>query len=253
MKKILLMLATGLAGFALSSGYALAQVAIDQNRAMAGGVTPGDTPGFPVTISIPGSYKLTSNLVVPAGLSGIVIAASDVSLDLNGFSVTGTGTCTSAALGNVTCSDPAGGGIVAAGADQRRATIANGSVGGFGDCLRAAYQSRVHDIDLHDCEVGLYVPMGSRVTRVGVGLSRYGAVVYGAVVQDLSITTTVTAVNTNTSVFTGLNVNGAAVGFATYYGASPSTLYQSQLNSVTSPFAGTPKSMGNNLCNGATC
>ena len=35
---------------------------IDQNKALAGSVTPGDTPGFPVTISQPGSYRLSGNL-----------------------------------------------------------------------------------------------------------------------------------------------------------------------------------------------
>ena len=32
---------------------------INQARALAGGVTPGDTPGFPVTVSQSGSYRLT--------------------------------------------------------------------------------------------------------------------------------------------------------------------------------------------------
>src|SRR5438046_162421 len=34
-------------------------VEINQARALAGGVTRGDAPGFPVTISQPGSYRLT--------------------------------------------------------------------------------------------------------------------------------------------------------------------------------------------------
>jgi hypothetical protein len=66
-------------------------VLIDQNRALAGDVTPGDAPGFPVTISQPGSYKLSSNLAVPANTDGIVIAADHVTLDLNGFRVAGGG------------------------------------------------------------------------------------------------------------------------------------------------------------------
>ena len=33
-------------------------VLIDQSRALAGNVTPGDTAGFPITISQPGSYRL---------------------------------------------------------------------------------------------------------------------------------------------------------------------------------------------------
>jgi hypothetical protein len=41
-------------------------VLIDQNRALAGNVTPGDNPGFPVTLSLPGSYRLSGNLTAPA-------------------------------------------------------------------------------------------------------------------------------------------------------------------------------------------
>ncbi len=48
--------------------------------------------GFPHTISEPGSYKLTSNLQVPpTAAGGILITASDVTLDLNGFQILGPG------------------------------------------------------------------------------------------------------------------------------------------------------------------
>ena len=53
---------------AAMSGSALAidgVILIDQNKALAGNVTPGDAPGFPVTITLPGSYRLSSNLIVP--------------------------------------------------------------------------------------------------------------------------------------------------------------------------------------------
>ena len=35
---------------------------INQAQAQAGDTTPGDGQGFPITISKPGSYRLTSNL-----------------------------------------------------------------------------------------------------------------------------------------------------------------------------------------------
>lgn len=74
------------------AGSGWAQVIIDQNRALAGNVTPGDTPGFPVTITQPGHYVLKSNLTVPAGnFTGVKIAAPNVTLDLNGFSIIGSG------------------------------------------------------------------------------------------------------------------------------------------------------------------
>jgi hypothetical protein len=66
-------------------------VLIDQNHALAGNVTPGDAPGFPVTISVPGSYRLAGNLTVPAGMDGIQISANNVTVDLNGFQITGPG------------------------------------------------------------------------------------------------------------------------------------------------------------------
>ena len=52
-----------LAGAALLGGISMPTwavdgvILIDQNKALAGNVTPGDTPGFPVTISLPGSYR----------------------------------------------------------------------------------------------------------------------------------------------------------------------------------------------------
>jgi hypothetical protein len=65
-------------------------ILIDQNKALAGNVTLGDTPGFPVSITQSGSYRLDSNLLAPAGANGIEITASNVTIDLNGFSIIGT-------------------------------------------------------------------------------------------------------------------------------------------------------------------
>jgi len=64
-------------------------IEINQARALAGGLTPGDDPGFPVTISLSGSYRLTSDLNVPLDTDGIVTQgdAFQVTLDLNGFTI----------------------------------------------------------------------------------------------------------------------------------------------------------------------
>lgn len=126
-------LATGvLALLALTAaGQALAQATIDQNKALAGNVTPGDMPGFPITLSVPGSYKLTGNLVVPGGLNGIEITSDNVTLDLNGFRIAGSGSCTrDQASYVVTCSSPSAYGIVVT-AGGVTGTVRNGSVQGF--------------------------------------------------------------------------------------------------------------------------
>lgn len=78
-------------GLALASA-ASAQVVITQASALAGGVSAGDAPGFPVTLSETGSYVLGSNLY-PPGVSAIQITGSNVSLDLKGFTIDGGGRC----------------------------------------------------------------------------------------------------------------------------------------------------------------
>jgi hypothetical protein len=73
---------------------ALAQngvVQINQSTVAAAGGNR-NTNGFPFIISQPGSYQLTGNLTVPAGVDGIGIAASNVTLDLNGFTINVLGT-----------------------------------------------------------------------------------------------------------------------------------------------------------------
>jgi hypothetical protein len=55
-------------------------------------VDPGTTPGNQNAVRVitqPGSYYLTGNITVPAGKSGVVFAARNVTLDLNGFTITG--------------------------------------------------------------------------------------------------------------------------------------------------------------------
>lgn len=66
-------------------------ITIDQAKALAGNVTPGDAPGFPVTITQPGSYRLAGNLTVAdINLGAIHIqSAGEVTLDLGGFVIKG--------------------------------------------------------------------------------------------------------------------------------------------------------------------
>ena len=75
-------------GFAASHSLASdGRIEINQVRALAGGITPADGPGFPVQLSEPGSYLLTSDLVVPTGNVGIELHADEIHLDLGGFAI----------------------------------------------------------------------------------------------------------------------------------------------------------------------
>jgi parallel beta helix pectate lyase-like protein len=113
--------AFALAACVCASVPAYAQKLITQAKVTAGNFTPGDTPGFPLTISVRGSYKLTSNLVVPStNTIGVHITADNVTLDLNGFGIFGPGGVAAVNAGH---------GIYAV---QSNITISNGSVRGVG-------------------------------------------------------------------------------------------------------------------------
>ena len=59
------------------------------------GCFPGDASGYPITISSPGSYVLTSNLVSGLENTNIIrITSNNVTIDMNGFSIIGPRTCT---------------------------------------------------------------------------------------------------------------------------------------------------------------
>jgi hypothetical protein len=119
--------AVALLGFCTT---AFAQIAIDHNKALSGGVSPGDGAGYPITINQPGHYVLKSNLLVPAGLNGVEITASNVTLDLNGYSVIGPGSCSYQSF-VVTCTGGAANAGIVAGGSTSNTTLRNGAVMGF--------------------------------------------------------------------------------------------------------------------------
>ncbi len=150
-------------------------VSIDQNSVQSGGVTPDDTPGFPVTISQSGSYRLAGNLNVnDLNTTAIQITADFVTLDLNGFSIVGPAVCTT---GTSTTCPAAGTGVgVLAGTGQgpvpRGVRIRNGSVRGMG---------------LIGIELTGSVSVVERVTvdsNAGGGMIVAGAVIQSAATQN---------------------------------------------------------------------
>ncbi len=151
--------------FAASSAFA--QITIDQNKAMAGGITPGDTPGFPINISQPGHYKLMGNLNAPAGVAGIEILVEGVTLDLNGFAIRAPGTCTrNTTTRIVTCPhyDPQSPGIRSYSADT---VVRNGLVRGFGG-TGIFMSDRGHVDDLRVSHNGGYGLAISQASATGI-------------------------------------------------------------------------------------
>src|SRR5262249_26630230 len=123
---------------------ARAQVIINQGKALMGNVTPGDAAGFPVTLSQPGSYVLTSTLTVSnANTHAIDITVDDVTVDLNGFVIQGPTVCIGSG-GSVSCSPRGRGKGVNGG---RGTVVINGHVRGMGHRgLSLGQRSRVEHV-----------------------------------------------------------------------------------------------------------
>jgi len=181
-------------GFLAAAAHATdGVIEINQAKAMAGGVTPGDSPGFPVTISVGGSYRLTSNLDVAAGgqgtpenLGGIVVQAGAapkaVDIDLNGFVLLGPVTCTFGM--NLSCSaNESGSGIGIQDSSQGPLAVHDGTIQGFaGNGIQGApfvnATKRIWNLDLRWNDVGasVYYGRAENVTSSqnrGIGVYAY--------------------------------------------------------------------------------
>ena len=129
------------------------EILITQVKANAGNITPGDSPGFPITLSRPGTYKLAGNLTVPANKDGISITSYDVTLDLNGFRIHGFSVANNGIVGT-----------------WHSATIRNGLVALFkfnGIYLTGDYHV-VEDMRIVGNTSGIVVPGNSTLIRGNV-------------------------------------------------------------------------------------
>ncbi|MEM0982712.1 MAG: right-handed parallel beta-helix repeat-containing protein [Planctomycetota bacterium] len=106
--------------------------------------TPGDSNSV-FRITQPGSYYLTGNVVAAADQSGIVIIAPDVTLDLNGFLVSG----------------PAGSAVEGIDSSQQRVHVMNGFVRGFTDGV---------DLSARGCTVESLTVTGASSNGIDMGI-----------------------------------------------------------------------------------
>ncbi|MDJ0789132.1 MAG: hypothetical protein QNK05_20180 [Myxococcota bacterium] len=123
--------------------------------------------GFPVVLSQPGSYLLTSDLQVPQGDGGIRLLTSDISLDLGGFRISGPSGCDA---GQGECAEEL---ISAATGQGDRVTLRNGTVRGSSEsCIELDDLAHVTGLLVLDCgKRGIDVGDRSLVTDNRVSLT----------------------------------------------------------------------------------
>jgi parallel beta-helix repeat protein len=124
--------------------------------------------GFPYTISQLGSYRLTSNLIIDsAGTTAIRVTASNVTVDLNGFVISGVTVCSGSPVTG--CAPPGAGrgidGETAGGGGVRNGVVRG--MGGEGIALGPA--GRVEDVRVvSNGGRGVVVGVSSRVSDASV-------------------------------------------------------------------------------------
>ena len=160
--KVLVTLIFALSAFWGTSSFASdGALEINQACAVNGGCFAGDEAGFPVTITQPGSYRLTGNLDLTdqaPSVPAVIVSAPAVSLDLGGFQLRGPTNCTGSGA-SLACApgDPAGFGIEI----QETApsvSVRNGTVRGFASqgLASAGIGARISDVTaFHNREDGI--------------------------------------------------------------------------------------------------
>lgn len=126
---------------------------IDQDCAVNTGCFTGDTAGFPVSITEPGSYRLAGNLDVsgetdPENASAILIDSPDVSLDLRGFHIQGPVSCSDTPVTGCSHASGDGDGILVE-SGHTNVAVGNGTLRGMGRngvmCLSSS-QCRIDNV-----------------------------------------------------------------------------------------------------------
>jgi hypothetical protein len=132
-------------GFASPALATDGMLEINQTCAVQTGCFPSDEPGFPITITQAGSYRLTSNLFRSSSLGGAVdsnvieVLADDVSLDLGGFRIF----CQTLLGGR--CSGSGSG--IEADPSTVNTWVRNGSIRGMGTAgVKLGVRARVNDL-----------------------------------------------------------------------------------------------------------
>jgi hypothetical protein len=239
-------------------------ILIDQNRAIAGNATPGDAPGFPISINSPGIYKLASNLVVPnANTTAIAINVNNVTIDFNGFAILGPTSCISDGFTvSAPCTNTGSGYGVDAypgGVSMENIRIMNGAVNGMGAIgLAVGRNSRIERMNVTSCGADAIFSNGGIIVDTlvrangGNGVTTSGSI----------ITNSRAILNRGYGMYTSNQslLSGNIIGVNGSYGLvlTANTRYTNnsidgngQLDSAPPVFGGT--STGENSCGSVAC
>jgi len=230
--------------------------------------------GFPYKITVSGSYKLSSNLVLTVGgVDAIDINADNVVLDLNGFSITSVDTiCTGTPVASCISTGFTSGVL----SNKNNISVMNGNVTGFriGVSLNGA-GATARGITATANNIGINVRTGTIVDSKAVGNQDGLLVQHGAILNCLVQGNPGQGLTSSGGVISGNDVNGNGQGIDVFGPAnitnnliSNNTVWGMNVfsgaqagygsntfsNSAGLDIIGTGgTSMHNNVCSGAVC
>ena len=89
--------------------------------------------GFPYVISSAGTYRLSGNLTVPnANTTAIMVNSSNVTIDMNGYSILGPTVCSGTGFAVSTCAPAGNGDGITTSLAAAMVNVSNGNVKGMG-------------------------------------------------------------------------------------------------------------------------
>lgn len=251
-------LCAAVVAFAPAPAYAVdGTVLINQNTVING--LPGCPTGghFPIVICQSGSYKLSGNLKVPAGMDAIDVSVAGVTLDLNGFTIAGTSKTGTGVSGSLS-------------ADE--VTVENGRITGFDSAVWLAGQSASidHITANNNGTYGIFIGDGqvlhSTANQNGFGI----ALEHGGTVSNCYVSRNandgIIALLDGSAPITGVNITNnlinwnGGIGLALDTGSglldgSPGPMEGYGLNTITLNHVDVVggASMGNNICTSGKC
>jgi hypothetical protein len=232
---------------------------INQSCAAAG-CFAGDTPGFPVTAQAAGSYILTSNLTVPLADTEAISLYSGITLDLNGFTISGPVTCTgSPAVCDVSST---GTGVYSGGHNL----IRNGRIKGMGgNGIAGADYTRVEAVEIegngYSGISGVSGSAGWIIERCNIhsnaqqGIDLYNGSVGGTQVRQNSVRSNGgIGIRAPGAIVSGnaVHQNGGVGFFGGSAGLLDNVFTSNNGGSANDQLAGSPIEMSENICGSTT-
>jgi len=245
-------------------------IEINHVAALAGGITPGDTAGYPVTIDTHGSYRLTGDLLpATSGVRGIEVLSGPVTIDLNGFAIIGPGICVGI---NPSCS----GTLLTVGIEviaNQSVRIQNGTLTGLLTGINVPNDPSVTnstlDIDRVVIEgnsgtgVLLSAPGSSQIHRSSISRNQLGglniALIHTTHVSNTMFRSNVgfgiTSTGSTSLIENSMIIGTSGVGLNSFFLSLPSPLlgYRAMIFSSNSTNIVGGTQLGDNVCSGSLC